>query len=295
MSHQLTPIEMRDLLWACDDDEHNVLEVVKIFTGCGWLKDGDGIESLSREHAEAFIANPDGQIEAARTASQKLREVQELERRRAYAEKLDAERKAKRIQSIYDSIPAEFIGCTLKGAIRPRQYEFVRRYWTLDAEEERHDEDWKSGKELQKTVNGLFLTGPPGTGKSACAWMAYRDLAIDDYNGRYVFISSVSFMRAAKSKHVSKELRDEFNELFDRMLTTDILFIDDLGTERMSESAEEVLFELFNVRNEQHLRTLVTTNYTLEELTSNFLPKNVAKMKRRLSPPFYLHVDFTHP
>jgi DNA replication protein DnaC len=57
-----------------------------------------------------------------------------------------------------------------------------------------------------------------------------------------------------------------YDELFDRIRNTQVLILDDLGTESPTAWAGEKLYQLFNHRYTHRLPTVVTTNNVLEEL-----------------------------
>jgi DNA replication protein DnaC len=145
---------------------------------------------------------------------------------------------------------------------------------------------------IDDKVCSLLLFGKSRTGKTAAAWAAIKKLWSEEPETDVLFTKSVTFIRLAKARHLSAEAREQFSELFDKMLKVDLLVLDDLGSEgKLKESADEVLFELVDSRTEEWLRTIITTNSSAEELANTFMEKNGEKILARLRE-FFLPVRF---
>ena len=120
--------------------------------------------------------------------------------------------------------------------------------------------------------NGICIGGKAGTGKShLCIALAVKLIEM----GRDVyFIRSVTFLEdlmRMKSSQYDEE-RMKYVNLMKRLKTIEVLMIDDLGAEKMSESKETALFEILDDRviNKQNLRTFITTNLNWNEVFERF-------------------------
>jgi DNA replication protein DnaC len=208
------------------------------------------------------------------------------ERRKAEDEKRRQERKAQ----LEEMRPIEYEDISEKGSPRPVQFKIVAGYFTDFDDEKLEALREKKGEK----VTGILAYGPSGTGKTAAAWQAienwWRHRQYDDV----VFVKSVTFARLAKSRYVNGETREEWDELYESILTTELVVFDDFGTENLSASVEEILFEVLDTRTEKWLNTIITTNYTIKQLAANFMPKNRDKIARRLEQ-FFLKIDFSKP
>ncbi len=82
-----------------------------------------------------------------------------------------------------------------------------------------------------------------------------------------------------------------YDELFDRIRNTQVLILDDLGTESPTAWAGEKLYQLFNHRYTHRLPTVVTTNNVLEELDgriySRLVDENHTRIVNMINLPDY--------
>jgi DNA replication protein DnaC len=181
--------------------------------------------------------------------------------------------------------PPEFRKLSAERAPRPEQFKLVAEYFTCDGM------DKFDGKNLPEF--GVLAFGASRTGKTAAAWHAVDLYWHESFWDEVVFLKSVRFVRIAKARHLGNDSKAEFDALFESALAADLLIIDDLGTERLPESAEEVLFELLDSRTENHAPTIITSNYRLEELSEMFSNRNREKIAARLRQ-FFLPVNFDY-
>jgi DNA replication protein DnaC len=174
--------------------------------------------------------------------------------------------------------PREYLHCTEENSPRPAQFKFVQSYWIRDDPED--DSPRKPG---------LILFGPPGAGKTAAVWALIKRNR-GQYWATWLFLKTVRLTTLAKGRHLSASAREEFLDVFNEAMSVELLALDDLGSEKLSETAEEMLFELLDHRTERHATTLITCNYKAPELASKF-PRNRDKIMRRLTQ-YFVPVNF---
>lgn len=137
------------------------------------------------------------------------------------------------------------------------------RYWTAKLEDFRgavqgHAEDW-----ILNPSDGLFVTGPCGTGKTHLAAAIVRHLAVKGVG--------VHFKRSAD---FYREVRESFrpdSEATERGIMSTLerarfLIFDDLGAGSLSDCERRYTLELFDTRLNLLWPTVVTSNWNLQEI-----------------------------
>lgn len=112
----------------------------------------------------------------------------------------------------------------------------------------------------QAPINGLVLFGPTGTGKSFIAACVGNEL-ID----RGISVIMTNFDRIRNKVQESFEGRQAY---LDKLNSSQLLIIDDLGAESSSEFMQELVFSVIDSRANSGRPMIVTTNLTAEELKS---------------------------
>ena len=121
-------------------------------------------------------------------------------------------------------------------------------------------------------ARNLLLAGTTGKGKTRLAWEAIKQRYIK-HGGRPMAIGAETFAR-----RMLKE-----SELIDKLSWAKLLLLDALGKERMTSTAESVIFELIRERTDNELPTIYTTNFDPAELQKRFLQKETgAALLRRI-------------
>ena len=107
---------------------------------------------------------------------------------------------------------------------------------------------------------GLFLYGPRGTGKTKLAAIIANERL---RQGKPVLFSSVPDLLGdiRASFH-----RGDTEEVLQSVKEASFLVLDDLGAERMTEWVGEQLFAIVNYRLNERLATVVTSNFSPDEI-----------------------------
>jgi DNA replication protein DnaC len=121
---------------------------------------------------------------------------------------------------------------------------------------------------------GLWLMGPPGTGKTTLAMLASKAAS---EAGRSVAIYSLP--------RLLNEIRDTHRaershvDLLDRLAAVDLLHVDDVGAERSTDWVLEELYSIVNARYEEQRSMLITTNIMdRDELCEQITPRTVSRL-----------------
>lgn len=117
---------------------------------------------------------------------------------------------------------------------------------------------------------GLYLEGPCGTGKTHLA-IAIA-LAIINTGVPVICKTSIDILGDIKRCYErNSEVTEE--EVLEAYKTVDLLIIDDLGKEQVTEWSVPVLYSILNERYEALLPTIITTNYNTTALAEKLSAK----------------------
>ena len=125
---------------------------------------------------------------------------------------------------------------------------------------------------------GLWLFGDTGTGKTTLA-MLISKAALEA--GKTVAIYSLPRLLARiRQTYDSEPGGDSYTTFFERLISVDLLHIDDLGAEKRSDWVLEQLYALVNERYEAQRSMLITTNLEHAELEEQIGPRTVSRLSQ---------------
>ena len=132
----------------------------------------------------------------------------------------------------------------------------------------------KNFREYFTQGKGLYLEGPCGTGKTHLA-IAIA-LAIINTGVPVICKTSIDILGDIKRCYErNSEVTEE--EVLEAYKTVDLLIIDDLGKEQVTEWSVPVLYSILNERYEALLPTIITTNYNTTALAEKLSEKGDAE------------------
>lgn len=151
-----------------------------------------------------------------------------------------------------------------------------KRYWGLpelqktawNYEGLQAAEDYVSEK-----INGIFFTGSAGTGKTVLACKILHELS-KKFSARFVSVPVLL-----------NEMRDSFQNkshsnmaFVGKYVAYHTLVLDDLGAEKTSDWATEVLYLIINRRYEEGKGVIVTTNCSPAELSDRLGDRVISRL-----------------
>lgn len=119
-------------------------------------------------------------------------------------------------------------------------------------------------------VENLLICGPVGTGKThLCSAIAN---AVLQAGKAVVYLKSSQLLDSIRQAkfYQDKEERAESNNIMEYLYRVPLLIIDDLGTENLTDFAQEQLLLLIDERINYRLPWVVSTNLSLNELDTHY-------------------------
>lgn len=139
--------------------------------------------------------------------------------------------------------------------------------------------DWKY------SPTGVGLVGKSGHGKTRTAVLIAIRMCDE---GRSVFYVTATDYAAAAANQWADEARDRSvsTDVLRQARKAQVLVIDDVGKNRMTDRAEATLYELLEARTSNMLPTIWTSNAGAKELHAMFSPDRADALLRRLGSEF---------
>ncbi len=172
-----------------------------------------------------------------------------------------AERRAKLRSALEAQIPPLFLPATVPSRLPDR-------------------EAWAKATALPgKAGRWLWLSGPSGSGKTRTAFDVLRGWSGElQVSGAYITAHEL-MLRAVEAAYASKEYA--FVSEWSRV---PVLFIDDLGNNRLTPSMESALFGVLNNRFAHVRPTVFTTQFLFKDLRKRFDNEKLAEaLERRIA------------
>jgi DNA replication protein DnaC len=125
----------------------------------------------------------------------------------------------------------------------------------------------------------LVFSGPYGCGKTHLA------AAIGNFCSEKgkppIFVTSTELLDHLRATF-NPESKVRFDRRFEEFQTTNLLILDDLGTESMTPWVQERLYQLFNARYNSKLATVITTSKMLDEIDDRIRSRMIDKRLCRI-------------
>jgi DNA replication protein DnaC len=172
-----------------------------------------------------------------------------------------------------DSLRVEACGC--QGDLRRQQRmaaaSIPKRYahCTLDSFREKSTVLKNAKARVQQFVDlwpgtdegrGLLLMGACGVGKTHLAVAALVDIINSGKPGRVLFSNFQDLIQEIQASFDSDEVPSK-SELLRPLLETDLLVLDELGSQKPTTFVQDILYYVINTRYNEERTTIFTTNY----------------------------------
>ena len=126
----------------------------------------------------------------------------------------------------------------------------------------------------------LFLTGPPGTGKTVYSVSVLIQTLYEwntspkNFNPhkKSLFVTCPELLESLKT-NIKK---DSYQHLVDIFKTVDLLILDDFGVEKITDWSYTTLYMILTHRYEHYLQTIFTSNFNLDEISQRLGDKRLA-------------------
>ena len=109
---------------------------------------------------------------------------------------------------------------------------------------------------------GILLWGPNGVGKTHLAAAAIHSILAKRFGVDIRYVNYQALLRTIKASYDQPFGSTERNAEYDAIEQADVLLLDDLGSNRVTDWVEDTITELIAQRYDNCRTTIVTTNYS---------------------------------
>ena len=123
-------------------------------------------------------------------------------------------------------------------------------------------------KNFESLYPNLLFYGTVGTGKSFLSICIAKEILEKGHS--VLYFSAASLFSLIQTNTYDFKKSEELRSLYDDLYNTELLIIDDLGTEHVSNTSIPQLFTCINERLNRNKSTIITTNFSLDDIKSMY-------------------------
>lgn len=123
----------------------------------------------------------------------------------------------------------------------------------------------------------LLLTGPPGLGKTFLSAAVAREVSGDGWS--VVYDTAAHIFQRFEDRKFGREEGEEADGDVTRVLTCDLLILDDLGTEMTTAFVQSALYQILNTRLMERRPTILSTNLKVAELAGRYGAQTASRIE----------------
>ena len=147
----------------------------------------------------------------------------------------------------------------------------------------RENMDWvyntcrKYAENFGPESRSLLLSGAPGLGKTHLSAAIAREVSGDGWS--VVYDTAGHIFQQFETQKFSREEGDEASADVDRVLSCDLLILDDLGTEMTTAFVQSALYQIINGRLMEKKATILNTNLKVEDISRRYSPQIASRIE----------------
>jgi len=126
---------------------------------------------------------------------------------------------------------------------------------------------------LLKDGKGLLFIGGVGTGKTYS--LISTLLALAEERDKYIQFQTFSEVARAIRESIGD---NSYNRVYDKYVSSEILVMDDIGTENTTDFMKEFMYNMINDRYNNMLPIMITTNLDSQELSRIYSQRIVSRL-----------------
>ena len=127
-------------------------------------------------------------------------------------------------------------------------------------------------------LKNLLLSGAPGLGKTFLSGCIARE--VSNRGCSVVYDTAINLFAAFETRRFTRDAGEErqARDTTRRYLGCDLLILDDLGSELTTPLAQTTLYEVVNSRLQAGLRTIISTNLSMDHIAARYTPQIASRI-----------------
>lgn len=130
--------------------------------------------------------------------------------------------------------------------------------------------------------HSILIFGKTGLGKTHLSLAVANKILERGYS--VVYDSAMNILHEIEKEHFSRE---HISEMTDLVMMTDLLILDDLGTEHKTQFYASTIYNIINTRLNRKKATIINTNLTYEEIRERYDERVVSRLTTQ-----YMNMEF---
>ena len=128
-----------------------------------------------------------------------------------------------------------------------------------------------------KRTENLLLFGAPGLGKTHLSAAIAREVSDKGYS--VVYDTAAHVFERFESQKFSRAGDEELDSDVERILSCDLLILDDLGTEMTTSFVQSALYQIINTRLMERKSTIISSNLSPEKIAQRYSPQIASRLE----------------
>lgn len=137
-------------------------------------------------------------------------------------------------------------------------------------------------KNFDSEFKNLFMFGKPGLGKTYLSACVANEIL--NKQKTVLYLRATKLFSQYEDYRFGREKSDDFQKIIDRIYQSDLLILDDLGTENQTKSSVSFLFDILNERLDRNKKMIINSNFMISELSKIYS----ARFTSRIYESFHL-------
>jgi len=131
-------------------------------------------------------------------------------------------------------------------------------------------------RQFGRRTENLLMAGPPGLGKTHLSAAIAREVSGKGYS--VVYDTATHVFERFEAQKFSREAGEADTDV-DRILSCDLLILDDLGTEMTTAFVQSALYTIINTRLLEKKSTIISTNLRPDDLPLRYSPQIASRIE----------------